>query len=188
MGGGGSLQVKQKRQFNLLFHSPNLGRADKEKLNFYQSHYKSASPGGAYLYKLFLQDIFVNLDSCLFLAESVVAKACVSKIFDDLDFEDCFAIVSKNNSTHKILDDSSIFLYIQQDDEIKNFCKHFDRRVYFNPDMMLLNLKKMREKDISQQFYAHALMNLHSPYRSYIDSVDGILRLGFEDYVKVSSF
>ncbi len=172
----------------MLFYNPTLGRSNKNKLEFYQSHYKSATPGGMHLYKLFLQDIFVDLDSCLFLAESVVAKGCIGKIFDDLDFGDCFAIVSKNNSTHKIISDNSIFLYIQQENETKNFCKHFDRKVYFNPDMMLLNLKKMREKDISQQFYAYALANLHSPYRNEIDSADGLLRLGFEDYVKVSSF
>lgn len=179
---------EQDKQFNVFFHKPILGRSNKEKLEFYKSNYNPVFPDEFYLYKLFLQDIFSDLDSCLFLSGSIVAKECVSKIFENLSFDEHFAIVSKSNDTHKILEDNSIFLYIQKDGQGENFCKHFKRKVYFNPDMLLLNLRKMREKDISQHFYAYAVQNLHSPYKDYIDSVDGILRLGFEDYVKVSSF
>ena len=187
-GGGGELLKRNKAQFSVSFRAPILGRANKEKFAFYSDNYKPKIPGDFYLHKLFLQDIFADLDYCLFLASSITAKECVSKIFDDLDFGNSFAIVSKNNSTHKIFENGSIFLHLQQDYEVKNFCKHFDRKVYFDPDMMLLNLKAMRNSEISQQFYAYALYNLHSPYKNEIDSADGILRLGFEDCIKVSSF
>ena len=186
--GGGELLKNNKSQFSVSFRKPILGRANKEKLAFYSDNYKPKTPSDFYLHKLFLQDIFADLDYCLFLSHDITAKECISNVFNDLDFGNSFAIVSKNNSVHKIFENGSIFLHLQQDYEIKNFCKHFDRKVYFDPDMMLLNLKGMRNSEISQQFYAYALYNLHSPYKREIDSADGILRLGFEDCIKVSSF
>lgn len=174
-------------QYSISFHGHKLGRANKQKMNFYIDNYNSIARGSQQLHRLFLQDIFSELDSCLFLSPNVMAKQCIGKVVDTLNFDGRFAVVSDNKATHKVFSED-LFIHINNEIEIKNFCKYFNRKIYFNPDIMLLNLKQMREKEIAQQFYAYALYYLHSPYKGYINSADGLLRLGFEDYIKVSSF
>lgn len=117
----------------------------------------------------------------------MVAKKCIGEVVGEYDFDGRFAIVSENSSTHKVFNED-LFIHIKNELEVEAFCKFFNRKVYFNPDIMLLNLKQMREREISQQFYAYALRYLNSPYKGYINSADGILRLGFEDCVKVAAF
>lgn len=130
------------------------------------------------LYRLFLQDIFTQFDECLFLGCDVVALKCISHIFA-YNVGDYFAIASENKAIHFGADASKI------DDLMNNFCKYFNRKYYFDPDMILLNLAKMRECDLSKRFYNYAKKYLNSPHKSYINAEEGIWHLGFEDNVGI---
>lgn len=174
-------------QFNVRFYKPQLYKSNNEKMAFYKENFCSLMNGMPSLYQLFLQDIFSNLDSCLFLNYDVRARHCISKIFN-FDIDNYLAIVSKYKGKNIILSHDSILLFTKDDESISNFCKYFKRKSYFDAGMMLLNLRKMREREISQQLYAYALHYSRSEYGECVDSPESILNLGLGDEVKVVSF
>lgn len=54
-------------RYNLIFHTPHLDSANTERLEFFRNNYIAFWAGVPSLYRLFLQDIFTQLDECLFL-------------------------------------------------------------------------------------------------------------------------
>lgn len=107
-----------------------------------------------------------------------MALKCISHIFA-YNVGDYFAIASKNKAIHFSDNTTKI------NDLMNNFCKYFNRKYYFDPDMILLNLAKMRECDLSKRFYNHTKTYLNSPYKSYINAEEGIWHFGFEDNVGI---
>ncbi|MGX3012197.1 glycosyltransferase [Helicobacter sp. 23-1044] len=165
-------------RYKITFHKPHLDSANDEKLQFLAQNYIAFWAGVPSLYRLFLQDIFVDLDECLFLGCDVVALKCVSEVFK-YDLGDYFAIASENKAIHFGRDSAKI------SDLMNDFCKNFGRKYYFDPDMVLLNLSKMRQHNLSQKFYDYAVAHLHSPHKSLINAEEGIWHLGFEDNVGI---
>lgn len=181
MGGGSkdSANTKDcKSRYTITFHKPHLDSTNEQRLAFFKDNYIAFWAGVPSLYRLFLQDIFPKLDSILFLGCDVVALKCVSQIFA-YDVEQYFAIASENKAICADIDSTKI------DDLMNNFCKFFERKHYFDPDMIMLNLAKMREANITQKFYDYAKSCLSSPHRRFINAEEGIWHLGFEDRVRI---
>lgn len=174
IGGGRS----KKSRYNITFYEPHLDSTNKQRLAFFTENYIAFWAGVPSLYRLFLQDIFIQLDSCLFLGCDVVALRCISHIFA-YDLQEFFAIASENKAVQMSCDSTKI------NDLMNNFCKNFNRRFYFDPDMILLNLAKMRKAKISQKFYDYAKSCLSSPHKANINAEEGIWHLGFEDNVRI---
>lgn len=54
-------------RYNLIFHTPHLDSANTQRLEFFRGNYIAFWARAPSLYRLFLQDIFMQLDECLFL-------------------------------------------------------------------------------------------------------------------------
>ena len=193
MGGGGDKNIAESgldsanfenslheanSRYNLIFHKPHLDSANMQRLEFFRDNYIAFWAGVPSLYRLFLQDIFTQFDEVLFLGCDVVALKCISHIFA-YSIGDYFAIASENRAIHFGTDATKI------DDLMNNFCKYFNRKYYFDPDMILLNLAKMRECNLTKRFYDYAKTHLNSPHKSLINAEEGIWHLGFEDNVGI---
>lgn len=171
-------EFTQNSRYNIIFYKPQLDATNTQRLEFFRDNYIAFWAGVPSLYRLFLQDIFTQFDECLFLGCDVVALKCISHIFA-YNVGDYFAIASENKAIHFGIDATTI------SDLMNNFCKHFNRKYYFDPDMILLNLAKMRECDLSKKFYDYAKSNINSQHKSYINAEEGIWHLGFEDNVGI---
>lgn len=129
---------------------------DYENMGFNHQHVSKAA-----LFKFQIPNIFSNLDKILYLDGDMIIEKDLSELYD-IDLDNNYAAVVKD--------------YAGQNIEKHN--EKICHKNYFNSGMMLLNLKKMRNDDISKKLLEIKKCEI---FKVFMDQ--DTLNVGFEERV-----